>query len=121
MTLIDIDSDGDEDILYFMNGTLYFKENLDVKAKKIYLKENPLVVNFGNNKFIKGNFIEAVNNFASYITSSSLINVTFQALQGVNNYRLGFYDVVDKYFNEENDSYTPKYRKKRIIDAIAGE
>jgi hypothetical protein len=29
--------------------------------------------------------------------------------------------VVDKYFNERNDSYTPKYRKKRIIDAIAGE
>ncbi|MDR0771894.1 MAG: hypothetical protein LBF15_02330 [Candidatus Peribacteria bacterium] len=64
---------------------MYFKENLDIKAKKVYLKENPLLVNPSNNKFVRGNFLEAVNNFASYTTSSSLISVTFQALQGVNN------------------------------------
>jgi hypothetical protein len=50
--MFDSDNDGDEDILYFMNGNLYFKENLSTEDDKIYLKENPLVISIGDNKFI---------------------------------------------------------------------
>jgi hypothetical protein len=64
-----------------MNGTLYLKENFLEKSEKIYLKENPLVVNTNKNKFILGNFIEAVNGFSSYPNSNSLISVYFQSLQ----------------------------------------
>jgi hypothetical protein len=50
--MFDSDNDGDEDILYFMNGTLYLKENLSKKDDKVYLKESPLIVSARSNKFI---------------------------------------------------------------------
>jgi hypothetical protein len=44
------------------------KENLKVKSEKSYLKENPLVVSKGNNKFLNDSkFIEAVNNAKSNV------------------------------------------------------
>jgi hypothetical protein len=92
---------------------------LSTEDDKIYLKENPLVISIGDNKFIWKEFIEAPNNFTSYVSTNQIINVSFSSTPNVYNYRLGFYDVVDKFWNEENSSYTPEFRKKQIVDAVA--
>jgi hypothetical protein len=117
--MFDYDNDGDEDILYLMNGVLYFKENLSTEDDKIYLKENSLVISAKNNKFVSKDFIEAPNNFTSYVSTNQIINVSFSSTPNVYNYKLSFYDVVDKFWNEENPSYTPRFRKKQIVDAVA--
>lgn len=119
MTLKDIDLDWDEDILYMMNWVLYLKENLSIKDTKRKQVEEPIVVSSNYNKFLKNNFIESVNNFKSSITSNWLINLSFIWINNVNNYRLSYYDIVDKFNNETNISYIPKYKKKTIIDAVS--
>jgi len=119
-TIIDFDKDSDEDLLYFANNVLYLKENLDKKSKKSYLNENPLIVEIKNNKFLNGsNFISSVDNTNSSVSTSWIININFQAKNSINNYRLAFYNVVDKYLNEKLVNYSPIFRKKSIIDAIS--
>jgi hypothetical protein len=39
-------------------------------------------------------------------------------MQNINNYRLSFYNMVDKFVNERFSNYSPKFRKKAIVDAI---
>ncbi|RKW20498.1 VCBS repeat-containing protein [Candidatus Gracilibacteria bacterium] len=118
-TPIDVDSDGDEDLLYFVNNTLYLKENLDKKKdKKLYLNEAPIVVNPSNNKFLNGKFIEAVNNLYESDISSGMVSLSFSPLQNIYNYRLTYYDIVDKYLNPDREEINT-YKNKNIVDGIA--
>lgn len=116
---IDFDWDSDEDLLYFVNNTLYLKENFSKKDdKKVYLNEKPIILEYSYNKFFKENkFLESVNNAYESDISSWLININFKALENVYNYRLSFYDIIDKHhnpFREEIDLY----KNKHIIDWI---
>jgi hypothetical protein len=52
MKIVDIDNDSDDDILYFSNKQLFLKENLKVKANKVYVTTNPLVLKTADNKFL---------------------------------------------------------------------
>ncbi|MDR3150621.1 MAG: hypothetical protein LBU14_03250 [Candidatus Peribacteria bacterium] len=106
-------------MLYFVNGALYLKENLIEKDDKIYLKENPFVITSANNKFVVNNFIEAPNSFVSYTAMSNMINVSFYSTPDVHNYRLSFYDIIDKSWNEKNYAYVPEFTKEHIVDAVA--
>lgn len=118
--IIDFDNDSDEDLLYFSNNTLYLKENLSEKASKIYLGETASVIDIEDNKFINGDdYLESVNNVVESAVSSSIINVWFKSIENINNYRLSSYTLVDKFLNEENTSYEPKFRKKTIIDWVS--
>ncbi|MDD2907859.1 MAG: VCBS repeat-containing protein [Candidatus Gracilibacteria bacterium] len=120
-TIIDFDNDSDEDLLYFANNILYLKENLGIKDKKVYLNESPLILDSSDNKFLNGDtYISAVNNAKSNTSTSSFINISFSGIKNINNYRLSFYNVVDKFLNERLSTYIPEYRKKSVIDAIAG-
>jgi len=119
-TIIDFDKDSDEDLLYFVNNVLYLKENLDKKSKKVYLNENPLIINIKDNKFFNwSRYIWAVNNTRSNLSSSWIINISFDAKNFINNYRLEFYSIVDKFLNEKNINYSPIFRKKSIIDGVS--
>lgn len=119
-TIIDFDNDNDEDLLYFVNDVLYLKENLDKKDEKVYLNESPIVLDSEDNKFLNWDtYISAINNASSNVSSSSIINISFLATQKVNNYRLSFYNMVDKFVNENFSNYSPKFRKKSIVDAIS--
>lgn len=121
--IIDIDNDSDEDLLYFANGQLFLKENLEKKALKNYLTTNPIVVNSSDNKFYNWDvFHEAVNNFREFWSSNWSINFWFTASSDpkVNNYRIWFYQLVDKYLGENDINYRPELVKKSIIDAVSG-
>jgi vacuolar-type H+-ATPase subunit I/STV1 len=48
-----------------------------------------------------------------------MINISFKANKYLNNYRLSFYEIVDKFLNEDNNLYEPKFRKKSIIDGVS--
>jgi hypothetical protein len=37
----------------------------------------------------------------------------------VNNYRVSFYTLIDKFINRGNDEYVPKFSKNHIVDAFA--
>ncbi len=117
----DYDSDSDEDILYISNGELFLKNNnsktLEDKSSNLPI----LLLESKENKFFnKSVFYEAVNNFREVNISGNNINVWFSASSRnkVNNYRLEFFDIVDKFTNIWNSSYTPKKTKKTVIDAF---
>lgn len=119
-TIIDFDKDSDEDLLYFSNNVLYLKENLDKKSKKVYLNENPLVVSIKDNKFLNwSKYISAINNAVSNVSSAWTINISFDAKNNINNYRLEFYNIVDKFLNENYLNYSPIFRKKSIVDSVS--
>lgn len=118
-SILDYDNDGDEDMLYFVNGSLYLKENLKIKDNKVFLDENPIVVDMWDNKFIENDFISSVNSFRETTPSNNLINLSFLKTQNIDNYRLSFYSIVDKFLNEKNPIYTPLFKKKYIYDMIS--
>lgn len=116
---IDFDLDSDDDLLYFVNNTLYLKENLEKKSsKKVYLKQKPIVLNSEDNKFLKSNFIESVNNVYESDISNSMINISFSSLQDIYNYRLSYFDIVDKYLSQEKEEIIST-KNKNIVDWIA--
>ncbi len=121
-TVVDIDSDGDEDLLYFMWNRLYLKENLKESKTKSYVTENPIVVNEDDNKFFNGDiFYESVNNALEVWNATSSINLSFSASSDntINKYRVSFYNIVDKFINKNTTSYVPEFTKKSIVDAVS--
>ena len=118
----DIDNDSDEDLLYFANGQLFLKENLRHNPVKIYLSTNAIHLNVDDNKFYNWDiFYEAVNNVSELWSDSWNINLWFSAPtnKSINNFRIWFYNIVDKYLNQYNESYNPEFIRKDIIDAVA--
>lgn len=121
---VDYDLDGDQDVLYMMKGQIFLKENLKKKdATKVFIDENALFVGSGNNKFFNGDtYYESVNGFKEGDVNDSYINVIFGAPKrdDINNFRLEFYEIVDKFTNLLAPDYIPKDLKKYVIDGIAG-
>ncbi len=120
--MMDVDNDGDEDVLYYANGQLFWKENLDKKDTKTYLSTNPIVLDSEANKFYNGDvFYESVNNFREIWTETGSVNLYFSSPSNpfLNKFRLWFYTIIDKYLNEGNNDYRPKFIKKDIVDAVA--
>jgi len=65
-----------------------------------------------------------VNNFEETISESGFVNMRFQANtdSSVNNYRIQFYDIVDKLshqLQEFSAGYLPNNVKKYVIDAFS--
>ena len=119
-TIIDFDGDNDEDLLYFVNNSLYLKENLENKPVKTYLNESPIILESDDNKFLNwSTYISSINNAVSTNWSSWIIDLSFSSKNFINNYRLSFYTLIDKFINEDFSNYTPKFKKKSIIDAIS--
>jgi hypothetical protein len=120
--MIDIDNDNDEDLLYIANWQLFLKENSENNPTEIYVSTNPLVVEIENNKFYNSDkFYESINNFREIWSDSWSINLSFTAPTNsiLTNFRIWFYSIVDKYLNEDNENYKPRFIKKDIVDAIA--
>ncbi|PID86452.1 hypothetical protein CSB08_00530 [Candidatus Gracilibacteria bacterium] len=121
-TIIDFDEDGDDDLLYMVNNKLYLKENLTKNKNKIYLNTAPTIVKSIDNKFYNGDiYYESINYFDKMGISDGFIDVKFNGSTNkeINNYRLEFYSIVDKWLNKENSLYTPIGIKKGVIDAFS--
>gem|GEM_PF-1023885 len=64
---------------------------------------------------MKNNFIESVNNAVESDISNSIINISFSELQNINNYRLSYFDIVDKSFNLEREENSSR-KNKHVVD-----
>ena len=118
---IDYDNDWDKDLLYFVNNVLYLKENLENKpSNKVYLNEAPTVLSPSDNKYLNKYYIEAVNNAHESDIWNSIVNLSFDTLQNIYNYRMTYFDIVDKHRNLKRDEIEPR-RNKNIVDWIAWE
>jgi uncharacterized repeat protein (TIGR01451 family) len=121
LTLSDLDSDGDDDVLYLMNGKLYFKENRKNTEEKQYFSLPPLILDINDNKFYNGEvYHEAINGFKEVSVSDGAINVEFSRPTNpeIKNFRMDYHTIVDKYL-DESDSFIPSTVQTHIVDAIA--
>lgn len=121
ITLSDLDNDGDDDVLYLMDGTLYFKENRKQQTPLEYLSVPPLILGASDNKFYNGEiYYESVNGFTEASVSDGAINIEFQkpTNSNIKNFRMRYHTIVDKYLDDRDD-YIPKQVETHIVDAIA--
>ncbi len=119
---VDFDNDKDEDILYMVKGELYIKENTKREVKTKNEISDALVLDIDDNKFFNWDiYYEALNNIKESVSFDSFINFSFDAPtdNSINNFRLEFFSIIDKYLNENHDEYIPKGIKKNIIDSFA--
>ncbi len=120
ITSIDIDLDSDLDILYSVEEDLYLKENLTESEDWIYYSD-VLILDSDSNRFLNGDiFYESPNNVRESVVSDSFLNLGFSALRNneISNYRLEYYDRIDKYLNEDNPWYIPGDIKLSIVDSF---
>lgn len=118
----DADHDGDDDIIYMVGDEIYLKQNhLNKKQNKDFYTGSPMILPVGKNNYLSWDFIAWVNNFEESVGDSNFINVSFDAKEKQNNYRLEFYPIVDKFddMNTPDENYVPKNIKKYIIDSFA--
>jgi hypothetical protein len=48
-----------------------------------------------------------------------MISISFSATPDIYNYKLSFYDIVDKFFNEQKEDYIPINKKKTEVVGIS--
>ena len=121
-TPIDFDLDSDLDLLYSMEGNLYLKENLIKTSENEIYHSNVIILDSNSNKFLNNDlFYESPNNAYESLVSNDYININFSALRNndISNYRLEYYNIIDKYLNEDNISYIPKNTINNIVDSFA--
>ena len=119
-TEVDFDLDSDSDLLYSMDGNLYLKENLINSPDRNFISWID-VLDSSDNKFLNWDvYFEAVNNAKESFISNEIININFMSSSrtDIYNYRLEYYNIVDKYLNEDNTSYIPEKINKNIIDSF---
>ena len=122
ISLINLDGDNDDDIVYMVAWEVYLKENLKNSATKNYIDKSPIVVSSNSNKFYNSNnFIEAINYFKEVSVNNDYINLGFAKHKNskINNYRVEFFEIVDKFSNIWNNSYVPTGIKKSVIDSFS--
>lgn len=104
LELFDYDNDSDEDLLYLVNNQLYLKENLSVVDEGSYVSTPPMVLSSALNRFYSeggDGFYESVNNFGTAGVESGAMSIRFSpsSREGIHNYRLEFFTLVDKFLN----------------------
>lgn len=117
---VDFDNDWDEDIIYMMGNEIYLKKNFLSKNPVRNIVTTPPII-LSSNRFISGNFLPFVNNFKESVSDNRFINFEFESSYKINNYRVEFTPLVDKFDDIIGDlnSYTPVGVKKHIIDVFS--
>lgn len=118
----DFDNDSDTDAIYMVWNEIYIKENLKNKKTYTHFTWSPLSLSIGDNKYFDSDEVyhEAVNNFREWVNDNSYINVSFSQPTDskASNFRIEFYEIVDKFLNTENSNYFPQNIRKYIVDAF---
>jgi len=118
-TISDIDNDGDDDVLYLVRNTLYFKENRTNTPSMAHVP-SPLTLRSSDNKFYNGDtYYEAINGFDEVSVSDGAINIEFSKPTNptLKNFRLVYNTLVDRYIDDGNN--LPRSAETHIVDAIA--
>ena len=121
-TILDVDLDGDDDVLYLVKGRLYFKENRGQEPARSYVGSvPPLILTASDNKFYNGSvYYESINGFAEANVSDGAINVEFQKPTdtSVKSFQMRYHTIVDKYRDESRD-FIPETTETHLVDALA--
>ena len=120
-TIIDLDNDGDEDVLYLVKWRLYFKENRENTPAQSHVSGPPLILKASDNQFYNGDvYYESVNGFMETEVSDGAINIEFQkpTRTDLTNFRMVYNTIVDRYM-DDSASFTPQNVESHIVDAIS--
>ena len=120
---IDMDNDGDNDLIYTLNGRLYIKENYTNTSDKNFVTDSISLVSPSNNPYyINEEFIPAVPSVDTSISADGIINMSFSSIwKHITNYRLEYFDRIDAHRNHESNSYVPRDIRSHIVDAIVSQ
>jgi len=105
-----------------MDGNLYLKENLIKNNGNKTYYTNSITLDSDSNKYLNGDvFYESPNNVSESLVSDNFININFSSLRknDISNYRLEYYNRIDKYLNEGYNLYNPKLIRKNIVDSFS--
>ncbi|NDK10028.1 VCBS repeat-containing protein [Candidatus Gracilibacteria bacterium] len=117
-SIVDIDGDRDEDVLYLADGKLYFKENRKNTPTVNFVSGPPLILAASDNDFFSGEYIESINYFEEAQVSDEAINISFQKPTNplISQFRLTYNTLVDRYM-DESDTYVSSNLETHIVDA----
>ena len=119
--IVDLDGDGDDDVLYQIGHTLYFKENRKIEqSSQEHVSGPPLILNIGDNSmFNEDEYLEAVNGFREVSVSDGSVNLEFDKVSrsGRFQYSLSYNTIIDRYVDEDS-SYLPQSVATHIVDGI---
>lgn len=114
--------DKNKDLLYQVWDELFLKNNLKANQTDSFYSWNPIVLEaediiFYNNDDV---YYPAINWFSENIVDSNNIDVTFmQSSEDIANYRLEFYNIVDKFTNDDNTrAWNWPETKRQIVDGF---
>lgn len=115
----DYDMDGDTDLFYMMNGEIFLKTNNKETANEFLVNTLPLTVSSDDNKFYNSSrvFYPSVNGIHEAYVANGAINLGFYDAWS-DQYRVNFYNRVDKSNNLNKTDYTPYEVKQYIIDGF---
>jgi len=119
--IVDVDGDGDDDVLYLAWWKLYFKENRKNTEVTNHFSTPPLILSANDNKFYNGEeYFEAINLFQESWVSDGAINLSWARPTNpqLQSFRLQYHTIVDRYL-DESDTFTPSRVQTHIVDSIA--
>lgn len=117
LVYLDMDKDGDDDILYRMDNSLYLKKNYDKTPAPIYISDSPRVLSFSDfleRDSVTWDILAAPNHFEETFTTSNEINFSFEPSNSLsdNLMRFEYYDYIDRFdkihSGENSLSITPE-------------
>jgi hypothetical protein len=114
--------ENNKDLLYQVWDELFLKDNLKSIENSNFYSGNPMVLDIDDIKFYNNEevYYPAINWFSENIVDSNNINVSFmQSSDDIANYRLEFYNIVDKFANDDNTrAWNWLETKRQIVDAF---
>jgi hypothetical protein len=119
--IIDLDNDGDEDVLYLAAGKLFFKENRKNNLIKQHVTGVPVILKSNKNKFYNADvYFEAINGFEQWAVSDGAMNIEFSRPTdtSIRNFRFEYNTIVDRYL-DRSDTFIPQSVNTHIVDAVA--
>lgn len=117
-------NNSDKDLVYKVWDELYLKSNYKAETKNVYYSWNPIIVDSNDVKFYNNSansYIPSINGFSESIVDSNNINVAFsQPKEDISNFRIEFFNIVDKFANLDNTKVWnwPTDTRKQVIDAF---
>lgn len=114
--------ESNKDLLYQVWDELFLKENKKSVSSNNFYTWNPIVFDIDDIKFYNNEevYYPSINGFSENIVDSNNINVNFlQSSEDIANYRLEFYNIVDKFNNDDNSkSWNWLSTRRQIVDSF---
>lgn len=125
MINIDVDKDGDSDIVYRMDNSLYLKQNFLNEPNLGHFSDSPKVWNWQDFLHITSDnsspiALSAPNHFTETFVTSNEINFSFQPANSLedNLFRLEYYDYIDRFDRIDSGELPISIQPKATIHKV---